>query len=80
MRSKYYSSLSLMSILAIFCLKTIDGFYLRENVLKITGLLVSAPVGMLSLISKMQSKMTDFLMNIEPIARTSQHNRSLSLS
>ena len=80
MRSKYYFSLSLMAISAIFGLLAISGFYLGENVLKIIGLWVSVPVVILSLISKMQSKKTDFLGNIELIARTSQRNRSLILS
>jgi hypothetical protein len=80
MRSKYYFSLSLMEILAIFGLIAISGFYLGENVLKIIGLWVSVPMGILSLISKMQSKKTDFLGNIELIASTSQRNRSLRLS
>lgn len=79
MRSKYYFSLSLMAILAIFGLIAIIGFYLGENALKIIGLGVSVPVGILSLISKMQSKKTDFLGNIELLARTSQRNRSLRL-
>ena len=76
MRSKYYFSLSLMAISAIFGLIAISGFYLGENVLKIIGLWASVPVGILSLNSKMQSKKTDFLGNIELIARTgtSQHN------
>jgi hypothetical protein len=74
MRSKYYFSLSLMAISAIFGLIAISGFYLGENVLKIIGLWVSVPVGILSLNSKMQSKKTDFLGNIELIARTSEHN------
>jgi hypothetical protein len=74
MRSRYYFSLSLMAISAIFDLIAISGFYLGENVPKITGLWVSVPVGILSLNSKMQSKKTDFLANIELIARTSQHN------
>jgi hypothetical protein len=69
-----------MAISAIFGLIAISGFYLGENVLKIMGLWVSVPVGILSLISKMQSKKTHFLGNIELLARTSQHNRSLSLS
>ena len=69
-----------MAILAIFGLIAISGFYLGEIVLKIIGLGVSVPVGILSLISKMQSKKTDFLGNIELIARTSQRNRSLILS
>jgi hypothetical protein len=79
MRSKYYFSLSLMAILAIFGLIAIIGFYLGENALKIIGLGVSVPVGILSLMSKMQSKKTDFLGNIELLARTSQRNRSLRL-
>jgi hypothetical protein len=79
MRSKYYFSLSLMAILAIFGLIAIIGFYLGENALKIIGLGVSVPVEILSLISKMQSKKTDFLGNIELLARTSQRNRSLRL-
>ena len=45
MRSKYYFSLSLMAILAIFGLIAIIGFYLGENALKIIGLGVSVPVG-----------------------------------
>jgi hypothetical protein len=68
-----------MAILAIFGLIAIIGFYLGENALKIIGLGVSVPVGILSLISKMQSKKTDFLGNIELLARTSQRNRSLRL-
>ena len=80
MRSKYYFSLSLMAVLAIFGLIAISGFYLGENVLKIIGLEASVPVGILSLISKMQSKKTDFLGKIELIARTSQRNRFLSIS
>ena len=72
MRSRYYFSLSLMAISAIFDLIAISGFYLGENVLKIIGLWVSVPVVILSLISKMQSKKTDFLRNIELIAKTSQ--------
>jgi uncharacterized membrane protein YccF (DUF307 family) len=79
MRSKYYFWLALMAILAIFGLIAIIGFYLGENALKIIGLGVSVPVGILSLISKMQSKKTDFLGNIELLARTSQRNRSLRL-
>ena len=74
MRSKYYFSLSLIAISATFGLIAISGFYLGENALKIIGLCVSGPVGILSLNSKMQSKKTDFLGNIELIARTSQHN------
>jgi len=61
-----------MAILAIFGLIAISGFYFGENMLKIIGLGVSVPVGILSLISKMQSKKTDFLGNIELIAKTSQ--------
>jgi hypothetical protein len=68
-----------MAILAIFGLIAIIGFYLGENALKIIGLGVSVPVGILSLISKMQSKKTDFLGSIELLARTSQRNRSLRL-
>ncbi len=79
MRSKYYFSLSLMAILAIFGLIAIIGLYLGENALKIIGLGVSVPVWILSLISKMQSKKTNFLGNIELLARTSQRNRSLRL-
>ena len=78
MRSKYYFSLSPMAILAIFGLIAIIGLYFGENALKIIGLGVSVPVGILSLISKMHSKKTD-LGNIELLARTSQRNRSLRL-
>jgi len=65
-----------MAISAIFGLLVISGFYLGENMFKTIGLWVSVPVWILSLISKMQSKKTDFLENIELIARTSQHNWS----
>jgi hypothetical protein len=80
MRSKYYFLLSLMAMLAIFGLIALRRFYFGKNVLKMIELGVSAPKGILSLISKMQSKKTDFLGNIELIATIWHHNRSLSLS
>jgi hypothetical protein len=80
MEWKYYFSLSLTAIPAIFGLITISGSFLEKNMLKITGLGVSVRVGILSLISKMHSKKTDFLGNIELIGWTSQRNRSSCLS
>jgi hypothetical protein len=47
MKSKFY-----LGLLGIFGLITIRGFYLGENVLKVIGLAVTVPVGILSLLSK----------------------------
>jgi hypothetical protein len=47
MKSKFY-----LGLLGIFGLITISGFYLGENVLKVIGLAVTVPVGILSLHSK----------------------------
>jgi hypothetical protein len=47
MKSKSY-----LRLLGIFVLITISDFYLGENVLKVIGLAVTVPVGILSLLSK----------------------------
>ena len=46
MKSKFY-----LTLLAIFGSITISGFYLGENILKVVGLAVTVPVGILSLLS-----------------------------
>jgi hypothetical protein len=39
-----------LTLLAIFGSITISGFYLGENILKVVGLAVTVPVGILSLL------------------------------
>lgn len=46
MKSKFY-----LTLLAIFGSITISGFYLGENILKVVGLAMTVPVGILSLLS-----------------------------